>query len=193
MPEDSYRHGVKIGIDVGMVRVGVAASDRDGLLATPVRTLKRDLKKKSDINELVREITERDAVQVFVGLPRNLSGTESESTTMARDYAQSLVQALNKAGVDAAVRLIDERLSTVTAHRSLHQAGLNSRKHRKVVDQVAAVGILQHAMDMQRVQLRDVGEPVAVRQRDLAGDDPTSATEEPDISQIDLSIREHDL
>ena len=178
-----YPRGVKIGVDVGMVRVGLASSDSGSLLATPVRTMKRDLKKKSDLNILVREITERDAVQVFVGLPRNLNGTESASAEMARGYALELANAIQRAGLTAAVRLIDERLSTVSAHRSLRQAGLNTRDHRKVVDQAAAVEILQHAMDMQRSQMRDVGDPVAARQRTHSHGDPLTPTEEPDITE----------
>ncbi|MBG6180118.1 Holliday junction resolvase RuvX [Arthrobacter sp. CAN_A1] len=182
-PTDDYPRGVKLGVDVGMVRVGLASSDSGSLLATPVRTMKRDLKKKSDLNILIREITERDAVQVFVGLPRNLSGTDSASTDMARGYALELANAIARASLAVSVRLIDERLSTVSAHRSLRQAGLNTRNHRKVVDQVAAVEILQHAIDMQRSQLRDVGEPVAARQRIHSPRDQLSPTKEPDITE----------
>ncbi|MHA7272520.1 Holliday junction resolvase RuvX [Arthrobacter sp. TMT4-20] len=178
-----YPRGVKIGVDVGMVRVGVASSDSGSLLATPVRTMKRDLKKKSDLNILVREIAEREAVQVFVGLPRNLSGTESASAEMARGYALELANAIQRAGLTASVRLIDERLSTVSAHRSLRQAGLNTRDHRKVVDQAAAVEILQHAMDMQRSQMRDVGDPVAARQRARPQGDPLTLNKEQDITE----------
>lgn len=174
---------MKIGVDVGMVRVGVAASDRDGFIATPVRTLDRDRKKGRDLSLLVRNIEELAAVEVFVGLPRNLSGTESASTGMAREYAAALVHALDNAGLEVPVRLIDERLSTVSAHRSLRQAGLNSREHRKVVDQVAAVEILQHAIDMQRNLERDVGEPVVQPRRRIRNGSPSASSEELDISQ----------
>ncbi len=180
---EAYPQGVKVGIDVGMARVGVAVSDRDGRLATPVRTLSRDKKRNRDIFLLVRNLEELAAVEVFVGLPRNLSGTESASTQMAREYASALVRAIDSAGLDVPVRLIDERLTTVSAHRSLRQAGLNSKNHRKVVDQVAAVEILQHAIDMQRNLERDVGEPVVqIRRRDQL-DTPPDSPEEPDISQ----------
>lgn len=178
-----YPRGVKMGVDVGMVRVGVASSDSGSLLATPVRTMKRDLKKKSDLNILVREIAEREAVQVFVGLPRNLSGTESASAEMARGYALELANAIQRAGLTARVRLIDERLSTVSAHRSLRQAGLDTRDHRKVIDQAAAVEILQHAMDMQRSQMRDVGDPVAARKRTPPPGDPLTPNKEQDITE----------
>lgn len=183
MASGEYPRGVKIGVDVGMVRVGVAASDRDGLIATPVRTLNRDTRKNRDLRLLLRNIEELAAVEVFVGLPRNLSGTESASTAMARDYAALLADMLSIAGLDVPVRLIDERLTSVSAHRSLRQAGLNSREHRKVVDQVAAVEILQHAIDMQRKLERDVGEPVVQHRRRSFDEPPSASSEESDISQ----------
>lgn len=154
--------GTKLGVDVGLARVGLAGSDPGGILATPIRTLKRDAKKNSDIRVLVREAAERSAVQIFVGLPRTMKGGESASTQMAREYADMLAQALADAGLAVSVNLIDERLTTVSAHRTLHSAGMSSREHRKVVDQVAAVEILQQALDMQRALGRDVGSPVAV-------------------------------
>lgn len=154
--------GTKLGVDVGLARVGLAGSDPGGILATPIRTLKRDAKKNSDIRVLVREAAERSAVQVFVGLPRTMKGGESASTQMAREYADMLAKALADAGLAVSVNLIDERLTTVSAHRTLHSAGMSSREHRKVVDQVAAVEILQQALDMQRALGRDVGSPVAV-------------------------------
>lgn len=154
--------GTKLGVDVGLARVGLAGSDPGGILATPIRTLKRDAKKNSDIRVLVREAAERSAVQIFVGLPRTMKGGESASTQMAREYADVLAQALADADLAVSVNLIDERLTTVSAHRTLHSAGMSSREHRKVVDQVAAVEILQQALDMQRALGRDVGSPVAV-------------------------------
>lgn len=153
----SYPEGVKLGVDVGLVRVGLASCDADGVLATPVKTLKRDTKKNSDVRVIVREAQERGAVQIFVGLPKTLKGGETGSAQMAREYAAVLVERLSVAAVAAEVRLIDERLSTVSAHRSLYEAGVSGRKHRKVVDQAAAVGILQHAIDTQRSLSIDVG------------------------------------
>jgi putative holliday junction resolvase len=162
LTEPEYPVGVKIGVDVGMARVGVASCDPHGVLATPVRTLRRDAKKNSDIQLLVREVLERGAVQVFVGLPRTLKGGETASARMARDYAALLAAGLAARSAGVPVHMIDERLTTVSAHRSLRQAGLSTREHRKVVDQVAAVEILQQAIDMQRSLGRDVGVPVSV-------------------------------
>jgi putative Holliday junction resolvase len=157
---DVYPQGVKLGVDVGTVRVGVAVCDRDGILATPLKTLERNAKKNTDVRVLAGLAVELDAVQIFVGLPRTLKGEEHASARMATDYAQLLANALMSRGSAIPVQLIDERLSTVTAHRNLHEAGMSSRNHRKVVDQVAAAGILQHAIDMQKARGTDVGRRV---------------------------------
>ncbi|HET8880253.1 MAG TPA: Holliday junction resolvase RuvX [Arthrobacter sp.] len=156
-----YPRGVKLGVDVGTVRVGVALCDRDGILATPLRTLNRNAKKNTDVTILARLALELEAVEIFVGLPRTMKGEEHASAQMATEYAKLLVSTLWEAGSDLPVRLVDERLSTVSAHRNLHQAGMSSRDHRKVVDQVAAAGILQHAIDMQKARGTEVGRRVS--------------------------------
>ena len=152
-----YPQGVKLGVDVGTVRVGVAVCDRDGILATPLRTLERNAKKNTDVRILAALAAELGAVEIFVGLPRTMKGEEHASARMATDYAQLLAGKLEECGSAVPVRLVDERLSTVSAHRSLHEAGMSSRNHRKVVDQVAAAGILQHAIDMQKARGTEVG------------------------------------
>lgn len=188
MSSGGYPNGAKLGIDVGLARVGLAVCDASGILATPVRTLRRDAKKNMDIRALVAEAVQRDIAQIVVGLPRGMSGRETASTTMARDYARLLVDALQDSGRDVPVILFDERLTTVTAHRVLSDAGKKTKDHRKVVDQVAAVAILQHAIDMQRSLMRDVGETVAVcpagRPSDAScPEDRRTSTEEPTISK----------
>ncbi|MHA7238617.1 Holliday junction resolvase RuvX [Arthrobacter sp. TMS1-12-1] len=185
-----YPLGPKLGVDVGQVRVGLAGCDRDGLLATPIRTLKRDARKNSDLRILAREAVERGAVQIIVGLPKNLSGREGASADMAREYARLLAEELSRQSHPVPVRLVDERLSTVSAHRSLHAAGLSSRDHRKVVDQAAAVEILQHAIDMQRSRGRDVGDPVPVRAAADSQGPLLTPTEEPVIKHSSPSRRE---
>lgn len=139
------RHGIRIGLDIGTVRIGVARSDPSGLLATPVATLRRspDEDQVARIAEIVRET---EAIEVVVGLPRSLSGAEGRSAQQVLAYASRLAQAVR--GVD--VRLVDERLTTVTAHQALTRSGRRTRSHRQVVDQVAAVLILQHALDTER-------------------------------------------
>lgn len=169
MPENNFPQGIKLGVDVGMVRVGLASCDPDGILATPVKTLSRDLKKNSDIKVLVKEAAARGVCQIFVGLPRTMKGEEKASAQMARSYAQLLTQALAAAELAVPVMLVDERLTTVSAHTALHNAGVSSREHRKVVDQVAAVEILQHAIDMQKARNANVGEQVRVHQPSVVG------------------------
>ncbi|HWC35995.1 MAG TPA: Holliday junction resolvase RuvX [Mycobacteriales bacterium] len=140
------RRGVRLGVDVGSVRVGVAASDPDGVLASPIAVLQRDPKRGTDLAELVRLASEREAVEIVVGLPRSLSGGEGAAAKIAREYATSLAQRV----APVSVRLVDERLSTVEATRGLRQAGVSSRDGRRVVDAAAAAVILQQALDVER-------------------------------------------
>lgn len=178
MTVHSYPRGVKLGVDVGMARVGLASSDPDGILATPVKTLSRDAKRNSDIKVVVKEAASRGACQIFVGLPRTMNGEEKASAAMARSYAAILVSLLQEAGLGIPVHMIDERLTTVSAHQALHKAGMDSREHRKVVDQVAAVEILQHAMDMQNARNANVGQVVRPRRPDVVGTDGTAPNKE---------------
>lgn len=187
-----YPRGTKLGVDVGTVRVGLAVCDPDGILASPLKTVSRDAKKNSDIRVLVKHVMELQAVQVFVGLPRTMKGEERGSAQMAAEYAGLLADALLQAGLDVPVSLVDERLTTVTAHRNLHEAGMSSKDHRKVVDQVAAAGILQHAIDMQKARGTDVGRRVqAPSQSDAPGSAPTlqdSSGGQPDSSTRGLQL-----
>ena len=174
-----FRRGVRLGVDVGSVRVGLAACDADGILASPVATLDRDAKTNHDVRLVVDEALERGAVQVFVGLPRSLNGAETASAAMARAFAGILADALATGGAECEVRLVDERFSTVEAHRNLRSAGLSTRDHRKVVDQVAAVGILEHALSLLKSGVGTVGElvpPAAERGGGIRRDDPNRST-----------------
>lgn len=138
------RSGVRLGVDVGTVRIGVARSDRDGILATPVETVARDEASIARICDLASEVA---AIEVYVGLPKNMSGTDSASTDDAVEFARILSTASS-----LPVRLIDERLTTVSAHAALRSSGKQASRSRSVVDQVAAVMLLQHALDSERVQ-----------------------------------------
>lgn len=138
--------GVRIGVDVGTVRVGVAACDPGGVLATPVATLARDLQGGADQVKLARLVVERDAVEVVVGLPRSMSGKSGPAARAAREYAESLAERIDP----IPVRLSDERLTTVAATRRLAEAGTRGRKGRQVVDRSAAVLILQGWLDAAR-------------------------------------------
>lgn len=156
-PGPAPPRGVLLGVDVGQARVGLAASDPDGLLATPVETLARDEAHGSDLDRVASEARERRAVGVVVGLPRSLSGEEGLAAQRARDYARSLQRRL-----EVPVRLWDERLTTVDAHRALHSSGVPGRRQRSVVDQAAAVLILQAALDARRAG-RPAGVPLKQR------------------------------
>jgi putative Holliday junction resolvase len=119
---------------------------------------------------------ELGAVQIIVGLPRTMKGEEHASARMATEYARLLVRELETRGLDVPVNLVDERLSSVSAHRDLHEAGMSSRNHRKVVDQVAAAGILQHAIDMQKARGTDVGSRVTAPARPWRSGDTAAVT-----------------
>ena len=153
------RPGVRIGVDVGSVRVGVASCDPSGTLASPVRTL--DRRGGSDVEELVGIVRELDAIEVVVGLPRSLSGEEGPAARSARQYARVLASRLE--GVQ--VRLHDERLTTVDAHRGLRESGVSGREQRSIVDQAAAVLILQGALEAERSTGRPPGERVRTGRR----------------------------
>ena len=137
------RSGVRVGIDIGTVRIGVARSDRDGYLATPVKTVDRG--SENPIGQLVSVIAELEAIEVIVGLPLSLNGSHTASTEDALVMARELAQ-----NASVPVRLIDERLTTVSAHSALRAAGKKQKQTRSVIDQVAAVMILQHALDSER-------------------------------------------
>lgn len=137
------RRGVRIGIDVGSVRVGVAACDPDGVLASPVETLARGRGDEDGIAAVVRE---RSAIELVVGLPVSLSGREGPAAAAATDYARRLATRV----APVPVRLVDERLSTVTAEHGLRSSGMSGRNRRRVVDQAAAAVILQAALDAER-------------------------------------------
>ncbi|WP_136052746.1 Holliday junction resolvase RuvX [Microbacterium sp. K36] len=149
-----YRRGVRLGIDVGRARVGVARSDPDGMLAVPVETVPRDERSLTRIAELTAEY---EPLEIVVGLPVNMQGADTPSTVDAREFAAAL-QA--RSGVP--VRLVDERLSTVSAHAALRSSGRSQKNSRSIVDQVAAVVLLQQAIDTEKSTGNPAGAPVPV-------------------------------
>src|SRR3712207_3488415 len=147
--------GRRLGVDVGKVRVGVAICDPDGILATPLATVSRDMgaaadSVPADIAELGRLVGEHEAVQVVVGLPVRLNGDEGAAAIDIRAYAGRLASAVDP----VPVVLADERMSTVVATRRLAERGVRGKRQRAVVDQAAAVEILQSWLDAQRRQTR---------------------------------------
>jgi putative Holliday junction resolvase len=144
----------------------VAVSDPDGVLATPLRTVPRAADgppgpDDPDVAEVARLAREHEAVEVVVGLPRHLSGAEGPAARTARQYAVALAVRL----APVPVRLVDERLTSVDAHRALRESGVDGRRQRAVVDQAAAVLILQSALDTERSSGRPPGEPVGRKRR----------------------------
>lgn len=141
------RRGVRLGIDVGTVRVGVARCDRDGLLATPLETVPR---RGADLDPVLARVAqiaaEVEAIELVVGLPLALSGRDTASTADARAVADRLAEGA------VPVRLVDERLTTVSAQAALRASGRDTRGSRAVIDQVAAVILLQHALDAERAR-----------------------------------------
>ncbi len=152
------RPGVRIGVDVGSVRVGVAVCDPDGVLATPWGTLRR-AGDESDIQQVAELAAESGAAEVVVGLPLSLDGTERAAAEAARGWAK----ALRRLAPELVVRLVDERMTTVDAHRAMQASGLTGRQRRELVDQQAAVLILQVALDAERVSGQPAGELVGGR------------------------------
>lgn len=148
------RSGVRLGIDPGDARIGVARSDPSGVLATPVETVRRG---RGDLARLRELVAETEAVEVVVGLPRSLAGGEGPAAAKVRRFARTLARQV----APVPVRLCDERLSTVTAETMLRERGRSGQGRRAVVDQQAAVVILQHALDGERATGRAPGELVA--------------------------------
>lgn len=144
-----FRRGTRLGIDVGKARVGVSRCDPDGMLAVPVETVPRS---GTAIARILEIVAEWQPIEIVVGLPVNLRGDETPSTADAREFAGELRR---QSAVD--VRLVDERLSTVTAHAALRSSGRSQKKSRSIVDQVAAVVLLQHAVDTEKSTGRPTG------------------------------------
>lgn len=151
------RRGRRIAVDVGDARIGVASCDPDGLLATPVETVPgKDA--PAARRRLAAIVAEYEPIEVVVGLPKSLSGREGPAAAKVRAFARDVAKAI----APVPVRLVDERMSTVTATQGLRASGVKSRKGRSVVDQAAAVVILQSALETERTSGRAPGETVEV-------------------------------
>ncbi|WP_054811468.1 Holliday junction resolvase RuvX [Nocardia arizonensis] len=158
-PDTDPGRGRRIAIDVGSVRIGVAASDPDGILATPVETVARAGKTRgggpsADIERIAEIVREYEAVEVVVGLPRTLRGEKG----VAADLAIAFAERLRKEIDPVPIRLSDERLTTVSAARALRDSGVRARGQRQVIDQAAAVSILQGWLDERSAVLKSVEE-----------------------------------
>ena len=137
----TIRPGVRLAIDVGRARVGIARSDQDGIMAVPVETAPRDT--ATDV--VVGLVAEYSPLEVVVGLPLNMAGEHTPSTDDAVEFAQVLAQR-----VEVPVRMVDERLSTVSAMAGLHGSGKTVKSAKPLIDQASAVIILQHCLDTEK-------------------------------------------
>lgn len=151
------RRGVRLGVDVGDVRIGVARSDPDALIATPEETVAAGA---GDVERIMALADELSAIEIVVGLPRLLSGALGAAAEKAHAFAIRIVDVAAESALDLRVCLVDERLTTVSAERVLAERGKKAAGRRAIVDQAAAVVILQHAMDIERSTGRPPGQEV---------------------------------
>jgi putative holliday junction resolvase len=184
-PDSDPGRGRRLGIDVGSVRIGVAASDPDGVLATPVETVPRAgapgrgrrsggspgkaaaggaTPAGTDIARIVAIAAEYEAVEIIVGLPRTLRGESGTAARLAVEFAGRLRDSLP----EVPIRLSDERLTTVSAARALRDSGVRARGQRQVIDQAAAVSILQSWLDERSSMMRSAEDAARTA---LFGDD----------------------
>ncbi len=135
--------GRRVAFDYGDVRIGVAICDPEGILASPLTTLKSSDKKLwTDIGALLAEY---EVVRVYVGRPAHLSGSVSQSAEKAEKFAAALGERFS-----VAVTFVDERLTTVSATRKLREAGKSSRQMKELIDMAAAVAILEQGIAMDK-------------------------------------------
>lgn len=144
---------MRLALDIGDARIGVAASDPHGILATPVETVRRGA---GDLDRIVILVSDLEVFEIIVGLPRSLSGREGPAAVRIREVAAQIADRIP----GAEMRLVDERFTTVTAERMLRERGKKGQKRRAVVDMAAAVVILQHALDFERETGNPPGSPL---------------------------------
>jgi putative holliday junction resolvase len=145
------RPGIRLALDWGKARIGVAASDREALLAYPVETVPAG---PSALERVAALVAEYEPVELLLGLPRNLAGQEGPAAQAMRVVADDLARRLP----GCPIRLVDERMTTVTASRQLSGVGRNTRRQRSVIDQAAAVALLEAALHSERLTGRPAGE-----------------------------------
>jgi putative Holliday junction resolvase len=147
------RTGVRLAVDVGSVRIGVAHCDGDGRLASPLTTVPRG---RGDLAAIAGLAAADEVIEIIVGLPVGLSGREGQAAAGARAFAAALARQVTP----VQVRLVDERFTTVVAHDALRQSGSDARSRRSRVDRAAAALLLQGALDLERSTGQPAGELV---------------------------------
>ena len=139
------RPGRRLAIDVGTVRIGVAASDFHGILASGLATVDRGKDDESAVQLICDLIKEVEPIEIYVGLPIGMSGNSTASTRNALEFARLLMVAQS-----TPIRFLDERLSTVAASSALRSSGRDSKSGRKIIDQIAATVILEQALETEK-------------------------------------------
>ena len=139
------RSGRRLAIDVGKVRIGIAASDFHAILASGLETVERGADLEPSLKRIVELVNEVEPIEIYVGLPVSMSGNHSASTEDAIDFARQLSML-----VSVEVRFIDERMTTVTAANALKMSGRDSKSGRQIIDQIAATVILEQAMEQEK-------------------------------------------
>ena len=134
---------MRLAVDPGTVRIGVARSDPGGVLATPLTVVRRG---KGDLDTLASLAATEEAMEILVGLPRSLSGRDGQAAVSARQFAADLAARI----APLPVRLVDERFTTSTAHEALRASGHDSRDRRQTVDAAAAAVLLDAALESER-------------------------------------------
>ena len=145
-PEGGGRPGRVLGIDVGSVRIGVAVCDPDRILATPVETVARTVGGHADVDRISALAAEDEVAAVVIGLPRTLRNTTGAAAEAARTFGDAVAAAV----APVPVEYFDERFTTVTAQQALRASGRSVKSSRQVIDQAAAVAILQEWLDAGR-------------------------------------------
>lgn len=146
------RSGRRLAIDVGKVRIGIAASDMHAILASGLETVARGEDLEPSLKRILELVNEVEPIEIYVGLPVSMSGNHSSSTADAIYFARQLSPL-----VSSEVRFIDERMTTVTATNALKLSGRDSKSGRKIIDQIAATVILEQAMEQEKTTGKQPG------------------------------------
>jgi putative Holliday junction resolvase len=149
------RPGRRLAIDVGKVRIGVAASDPHAILASGLETVTRSANLEPSLRRVVELVNQVEPIEIYVGLPVSMSGKHSASTQDAIQFAQELGSL-----VSAEVRFIDERMTTITASNALKMSGRDSKSGRKIIDQIAATVILEQALEQEKSTGKQPGKAI---------------------------------
>jgi putative Holliday junction resolvase len=147
--------GRKLAIDIGRARLGIAISDLSGILSSPLDSVRRIADDSETIKEILKIVADNEVQEIYVGDPVSLSGEITTSTDDARNFA-SLLQSTTV----LPVRLIDERLTTVTAARNLRDLGKNAKTSKSLIDSASAVVILEAVFQVERVSGEAAGRSV---------------------------------